>query len=111
VARSVLKPFVFTFMAPSPVVPANKSVITAQILEEESDSILMTWEKTNFTDWYELQIATDPEFKSLVTTRRHRENFYIFKSPPTGHFYWRVRSSSKSLISSFSPAFELQVDR
>lgn len=111
VARSVLKPFIFTFMAPSPVVPANKAVITEQALEEENDSVLMTWEKTNFTDWYELQIATDPQFESLVSTRRHRENFYIFKSPPAGHFYWRVRSSSKNLISAFSSAFELQIER
>jgi hypothetical protein len=111
VARSPLKPFSFTFLAPIPIVPKDHTVVTAQNLEEESDSVLMTWQKTNFTDWYEIELSNDPAFKAVLKRVRQKENFYIFKSPAAATYFWRVRSSSKSLVSSFSQAFELTVQR
>jgi hypothetical protein len=111
IARSELKPFVFSFLAPAPTMPADRSVIDAEQLEQENDSVLMTWQKTNFTDWYEIQLSTEPDFKKILRQQRQRENFYVFKSPAPGRYFWRVRSSSKDIVSPFSRAYELTIKR
>ena len=109
IARSPVKPFVFSFLAPALVVPVNHSVLSKAKLLKEGDGTLLTWQKTNFTDFYELEISKDPNFESWVQKLKLKENFFIFKSPPQGKYYWRVRSYAKSVLSPPSPAFDLTI--
>ena len=111
VAHSPLKPFVFTFLAPALVVPANHAVITAETLENEGDTILITWQKTNFTDWYELEVAKDADFKTVVQRKKLKENYFLFKSPEAAKYFWHVRSSTKSVVSPYSLSNDLTVQR
>jgi hypothetical protein len=109
VAHSPVKPFVFSFLAPVPVTPLNHARISADELANEGDSVLITWQKTNFTDYYDLEIAKDPDFKAMAVKERLKENFYVFRSPPPARYYWRVRSSTQQVISPYSTAYDLEI--
>jgi hypothetical protein len=109
IAHSLLKPFLFTFLAPVPASPPNHMQITHDELVEEGETILITWQKTNFTEWYEIEVAKDQEFKEVVQTQKLTENFVVFKPPGISKYFWHVRSSSKSIVSPFSKISDLEV--
>ena len=65
--------------------------------------LLMTWQKTNFTASYDLQIARDREFKDVVVSKNLVDNFYVLPSSTVpGTYYWRVRSLSETATSNFA---------
>ena len=89
--------------------PEDKAVFTRAQLASEGNSILLTWQKTNFTDFYQIEIARDAGFSSIFKRVDLKENFYVLKSPPSGTYYWRVRSSAKSAFSAPSEVYSLSV--
>jgi hypothetical protein len=109
--RSKLQPFTFVFLAPAPVIPLDGSIIGPPKLKAEGDSVLFTWQKTNFTEAYELEVARDPQFKNLVQKLKLPENFYANEHPEAGVYYWRVKSLARNLWSSFSKVSKVTVRR
>jgi hypothetical protein len=111
VMRSRIEPFSFVFLAPATVIPLDGSVVGPAKLKAEGDSVLFTWQKTNFTEAYELEIARDPEFKSIVQKLKLPENFYAYEHPQAGDYYWRVKSLARNLWSPFSKPAKVSVQR
>jgi hypothetical protein len=99
VARSEARPFMFNFLPPVPVSPADHAVLSKKALETSNDSFLLTWQKTNFTDAYVVQFSRDPKFRQVLIERKLKENFFVLRQPAPGRYFWRVRSQSKSMSS------------
>lgn len=102
--------FAFNFLPPALVIPGNKAVISRAALASSDNSVLMTWQKTNFTVGYEIEIAADSQFKKTLLKKNVKENFFVLKSAPTGKWWWRVRSFSKEIASAFSMPYELTIN-
>lgn len=110
VAVSLEKPFAFTFLAPHQVSPVDGLVLTREQLVAEGNTVLFTWEKTNFTEFYEIEIAQDLEFKKRLLKEKRAENFYILKRPRGGTYYWRVKSFAKNVLSPPSRVSKVVLD-
>ncbi len=99
VVNSKLKEFNFNFLAPALVTPLDQTIITKKDLSEKNGRILLTWQKTNFTEGYELEIAQDTTFTAKTLQLKLKENFFVFKTQVSGKYWWRVRSFSGETIS------------
>lgn len=106
---SPLHQFDFRFSPPVPKIPENGAQLSKKQLMKEENQILFTWEKTNFTSSYMIQVSTDPSFQTLLTTQTTPENFFVIKDPQPGTYYWRLQSfsgnqkaSGASAVSSFT---------
>ena len=71
--------------------------------------IFLTWEKTQFTKKYELEIATDAEMKDKILKKSLKENFYMFRPHQNGTYWWSVRSVSNTISSSMSKPSEFTI--
>lgn len=102
--------FSFDFLPPMLVLPKNKAVLTSTDIKNENNKILFTWQKTNFTESYEIEISTNSAFTSSITKQRTKENFILLPAFPKGSYWWRVRSVASTTISRPSPIFELTLN-
>ncbi len=102
--------FAFNFLPPMLVVPEDKTVLSSEALKRDDDTILFTWQKTNFTEKYEFQIGLDVEFKTVYIKLVVKENFFVLKAPKPGKYWWRVKSMSKATASSFSRSHSLEIN-
>jgi hypothetical protein len=109
VVESELKPFVFNFLPPILVIPENKTIIAMGSIKGVGKGILITWQKTNFTENYEIEIAEDQEFKTSALKKKLVENYLIFKPEKPGKYWWRVRSYAVNIPSPISDPFEFTV--
>jgi hypothetical protein len=105
--RSETVPFSFTFLPPNPTQPVDQSVISDATLTNRS--VLFTWQKTNFTEEYEIEIATDSEFTNVAYKHKLTDNFLLVPLKNLGTYWWRVRSYSKSLVSAASPPSQFKL--
>jgi hypothetical protein len=96
------QPFGFNFYPPSLTTPLNDEVLSLEKLGLVQKSIYFTWTKTNYTQYYEFEISSDPDFKKIEVSKIVRDNFYLYDAPRLGEFYWRVRSVSEDQKSSYS---------
>jgi len=103
--------FNFNFLSPTLVLPKDQAVLHAKDLAQKDGGVLITWQKTTFTNDYELEIALDPDFNKKYTSMRSAENFYIFTAPPDGEYWWRVRSYSRKFKSNFSKPYKFIIKR
>jgi hypothetical protein len=94
--RSPIQKFHFDFFPPIHSNPEDRSSFSKKKLMEESNQILITWQKTCFTEEYILQIAPDPEFKTLLADYKTKENFFVIRDPKLGQYYWRLQSVAKN---------------
>ncbi len=101
VATSKSQVFNFVFLPPKLVVPESGARLSLAGL---NGNLLMTWQKTNFTKGYEIQISRDPRFQVVALQKKVSENFLIFTPPGAGTYYWRVKSFSSGVESTFSAA-------
>ncbi len=109
IARSVARPFIFNFLPPVPISPKSGSTKSIQKVSSGEDTLLLTWQKTNFTDYYEIEISTDPKFEKPLLKKEVTENFFLLKSLSLGRYWWRVRSHSKSMASPYSKPLDITV--
>lgn len=109
VATSRIQPFAFSFVAPALVFPQDKAVFSRRALAANDNSILMTWQKTELTQSYEIQISSEPQFRKPLLSKPLTDNFYLLKSKQMGRFWWRVRSLAKDGNSPYSSAAELTI--
>jgi len=101
--------FRFDFLPPVLALPKNRSIIGKNELARLKGKILMTWRKTNFTESYQLEISNNPKFSPSVVKTSTKENFFLWKKPPQGKFYWRVRSRAKGRRSAPSLTGEFSI--
>jgi len=84
--------FRFTFNPPDLKNPQNGAVL-------KLGRIIMTWEKTNFTTGYVVEISKNSNFEKLVGTQNTDENFAFVEGLNVGTYYWRVKSKNKKIES------------
>ena len=100
------EPFVFNFLPPLLVMPKAQESFSVAALRTKKSQVIFTWQKTNFTDAYLFQIASDPEFKTLLVSQKLPENFYVLKRLVPATYYWRVQAFSLTFSSAMSPPNE-----
>lgn len=81
--------------------PALKNPKTNSQLDAESVNYFFTWEKTNFTDKYILEISKDPSFSQKAYRKTVEQNFVQIPLLK-GTYYWRVYSVQGEVTSSSS---------
>lgn len=89
---------------PAPKSPDDGSAI------ENGDTALLTWESTLLSQSYKLQISTDSQFKTIVSTQDTAENFFLFSPTKPGVYFWRVQSLAAPYESRWSRVYKLKVD-
>ncbi len=110
VASSKTDSFQFVFLPPQLVLPANGASVSSKPASTGTPaSVLFTWQKTHFTEFYQLEVATDEGFGRTILTKKLRENFLAIPTPEVGTYFWRVRSLSQGAASQPSPANTLIV--
>lgn len=63
---------------------------------DETLPVVLDWTGRGFVDSYRLQVATDPEFNTLVVDEQGiKETPYVWKAAATGTtYYWRVSTTN-----------------
>lgn len=96
--------FQFDYVPPVPMNPKSQEVI--RLADLESNPLLFTWKKTNFTEFYELEVAYDVDFQRMAIRHKTSENFFAESQLRPGHYFWRVRSFANGVYSPATPASE-----
>lgn len=74
--------------------PFDKASIFLQQIDEPF--IWLEWRKVADVSQYELEVSTDPQFRTKFIATRLAENRFLLKQQiPVGKIYWRVRSLVK----------------
>jgi hypothetical protein len=108
-AISGLQSFNFDFLAPRPTNPKDGAQVNQQTIQGEQGNILLTWQKTSFTEKYELQISLTKDFSKPLLQNDTQENFYVFRFPNPGVYYWRVRGFAAGVKSPYSAIQKLEI--
>ena len=109
VATSPVARFSFEFLPPILTRPADKASVALEKGKGAETGVLFAWQKTHFTQRYEIQVSRDEKFTSLLINKVKNENFHFLNSPAPGRYWWRVRSIAKDLSSQFSKPQEFTV--
>lgn len=76
---------------PDLVEPFDQASIFLQTTQEAS--LWLEWKRVKDADFYQVQVASDPNFKNKIVSAKLRENrFLIQRNIPVGKLYWRVRA-------------------
>ena len=101
--------FGFNYLSPELTLPKNNfKVSAAQVSNSKRSGVLFTWQRTNFTDRYEFEIAPNRDFiqpKNVLI----KENFLIYRNLKPGTYYWRVRSVSGAMRSKPGQVYSIVV--
>lgn len=94
--RVIMKklPIQFNFLPPVLTVPSKEAVMSLARISQENGTMLLTWQKTNFTESYEIEIARDPLFKQIEGKKTVPDHLWMWKPTKPGNYWWRVRSVS-----------------
>jgi hypothetical protein len=109
IASSRMSTFEFKFLPPKLQEPKNGMIRPYQETLGNSEgqiaSQVLTWEKTNFTESYEIQISTSDQFDINTQVFESEQNFLAVPLKSRGTYVWRVRSIGKNLKSPFSSPY------
>jgi hypothetical protein len=81
---------------------------------QRMEPLLFAWKPLDGVKEYELQFASDPEFKNLLAERKVLTNSFVMQDRlPETQAYWRVRSRYQDRVSDWSKPrrYELQVNQ
>ena len=109
--KSPRRGFRFDFSPPLLKNPPNQSeVFWEELLVEGIPYEIFTWERTNFTLKYEIEVARDADFKDVFVKKSIKDNFLNVKLQKRGRYFWRVKSIGHNFTSVPSPTqqFELK---
>ncbi len=109
VATSGIQSWKFQFNGPVLVTPKNQSTLTVAQIENQNAPVLLTWEKTLFTEAYLVEISIEPTFQSKTFESRSNQNYMILPMLKRGKYFWRVKSINKNFASEPSELFELRI--
>ncbi|MEK7690127.1 MAG: hypothetical protein AAB425_03815, partial [Bdellovibrionota bacterium] len=111
VVTSAIQKLKFDFVAPTLVLPTDKSRHNLDdLMQSVNQGILLTWHKTNFTEAYEIEVAGTENFAKIIFKQSIRENFFVIKAPPKGEYWWRVRSRTGSFASRNSSGYQFTIE-
>ena len=99
---SVRKAFRFDFLPPVLKFPKDQARLTLSEVKKDKGEVLFTWQKTNFTDYYELTVAKDPSFNKVIHSEKNPGNFSAVKIESQGSYWWRVRSFGQGVYSPYT---------
>lgn len=78
---------------------ANSTVF----FQDSEGPFWFSWKKVRQAEQYELEVATDAEFKNkLVSKQTSNSRFLFSEKVPSGQLYWRVRASNPERQSHWS---------
>lgn len=78
---------------------ANSTVF----FQDSEGPFWFTWKKVRQAELYELEVATDSEFKNKIVSKQTANSRYLFADKvPSGQLYWRVRASNPERQSHWS---------
>jgi hypothetical protein len=77
--------------------PDLKNPKTGTQLQASESFYYFTWEKTNFTDKYVIEISKNPEFTKII--KKEIETNFIQIPLLSGTYYWRVSSKLGEVVS------------
>lgn len=109
VAVSETRKFAFEFLPPILTSPVDRSMISRKSLEKADERLFLSWQKTNFTEKYELEVYRDPQLRSLVLKKLLLQNYWVFDQLKQGEYWWRVRSRAKDLSSAYSQLHRFKI--
>ncbi|CAK9253092.1 unnamed protein product [Sphagnum jensenii] len=75
-------------LPPEPVNPPNHAQIARADFLKWKGRILITWEMTQASQIYQLEISSTPDFKDFVLQKTMRDNFFLFKPQQNITTYW-----------------------
>ena len=90
--HSPIRPFIFNFLSPELTNPLNQTSVKTAHIEKTGVGVLFTWQKTNFTESYELELASDATFSNVIKRQGTTGNFLLISGIRPGQYWWRVRS-------------------
>jgi len=93
--------FEFKFLPPIPFEPAEGALLSLEKMNKQP--AVLTWNYTSFTQSYQIEIARDAQFSSVIVRKSVQENFYPFTPKKAGTYYWRVRAQAPTFRSQPSP--------
>ena len=95
----------------------NDEIETADILAPENNSNnvslnpVLSWDIDSNIDISRVQIATDPDFQSIVIdTTLTTSQFQLGKLKSETNYYWRIQSQNNCEIGNFSEVFSFQTN-
>lgn len=103
IAVSAKERFGFKFLPPQLTDPVDKYVYDQAAWENTKGLLIFTWSKLNYTEQYQIEISKSPAFAALEKSKRTRDNFFTWRRPPSGNYYWRVFSVNSGELSPPSP--------
>lgn len=101
---------VLNLKKPRPFSPAiNSSVILFDTSSVEP--VIFDWSKVSDAENYELEIAKDSNFSSIVFQKEIKTDNFVLESPQMGENYWRVRAKYKNFTSEWSKVFKYKLEK
>lgn len=68
------------------------------------------WKKVRQADVYELEVATDGEFKNKIVSKQTANSRFLFdEKVPSGQLYWRVRATNSERQSNWSESRAVKI--
>lgn len=93
----------------SSIFPKVKLIAPANFKETPPNDLVFTWENNVGIPLYEIEIATDEDFTSIVETATVKTNAYISTKLENGIVYfWRVLPKNKGCKGEFSEIFQFK---
>lgn len=83
-------------------------VLHQEVIENKGE-LEFSWQDPSFTDSYEVQTSSDPDFSIVQQTIVTEETRATLPRPPAGAYYWRVVSRHSSRAEIFSTVNPLEV--
>jgi hypothetical protein len=83
--------------------PPNNSAYAQRAIASSADKrVLLTWTRKKHIIGFDVEIASDPDFKHVVVRQSVNSNFYSFANPKLGTYWWKVRAYSQNSQSGFT---------
>jgi subtilisin-like proprotein convertase family protein len=93
----------------SSVFPKVKLIAPANFRETPPNDLTLTWESTAGIPLYDIQIATDTDFTTIIESATVQNNSYIATKLENGVVYfWRVKPKNKGCSGEFSDVFQFK---
>ena len=104
-----VKPLV---LPPEPKCPVRGLIISIKNNVPDQNGrkeVFLTWKRQAVENYYEVQIASDKDFRSVVDSHQSQSNFYAFTKLSPGIYWWRLKTMNKIGTSAYSGPTWFQV--
>ncbi len=71
------------------------SPVKNDVLEKTAGTIRFVWRNTSYASAYLVEVASDPDFKKIISAGKTDASEYAIIRPGNGKFYWRVSIMDK----------------